>query len=479
MADETALATETVLADGTADSTAVVGGPAVFDKILVANRGEIAVRVLRACRDLGIRTVAVHSTRDADSRAVALADQSVCIGPAPARLSYANAAPVLQAALQTGATAIHPGYGFLSEDPDFADACEANGITLIGPPADVLATLGSKVSARALMAAAGLPLLPGSTEPLDLPGATALGARVGFPLLVKATAGGGGRGMGVARNRDELPSVFRATQASAAALFGDARVYAERYLPRARHVEVQILADDHGHVLHLGERDCSMQRRRQKLVEESPAPALPGELVTRMRQAAVDGARAAGYRGAGTFEFLVDEDKNFYFMEVNCRIQVEHAVTEMVTGVDLVTEQIRVAAGLPLPLEQADLEPRGVAIECRINAEDPRRRFAPAPGRITGLTLPGGPFVRVDTHAHVGHLVPPEYDSMIAKIIVWAPDRDTAIARMRGALAETEVRGDGLHTTARFLHELLDSPAFRQVEHSTSHIDRLTELSHN
>jgi len=280
--------------------------------------------------------------------------------------------------------------------------------------------------------------------------------------------------MEVAWDAKSLPEVFRRTQARATALFGDGRVYGERYLRRARHVEVQIMADQHGHVIHLGERDCSMQRRHQKLVEESPAPALPDELVERMRRAAVDGARAAGYQGAGTFEFLVDDRGEFYFMEVNCRIQVEHPVTEMVTGIDLVAEQIRAAAGLPMTLSQRDVVLRGAAIECRINAENPLRQFAPAPGLITELTLPGGPFVRVDTHVHPGYLVPPEYDSMIAKIIAWAPDRDGAIARMRRALTETVVHGQGVHTTTRFLYELLDSAAFRKVTHGTSYVDELT-----
>ncbi|MBR7672198.1 acetyl-CoA carboxylase biotin carboxylase subunit, partial [Streptomyces daliensis] len=291
-------------------------------------------------------------------------------------------------------------------------------------------------------------------------------------------AGGGRRGMGVAWDADMLAEVFRTTQATAATLFGDARVYAERYLPRARHVEVQILADQHGNVVHLGERDCTMQRRHQKLIEESPAPALPEDLVARIHTAAVTGARAAGYQGAGTFEFLVecaDDTDEFYFMEVNCRIQVEHPVTEMVTGIDLLTEQIRIAAGEPLRLRQRDVVLNGAAIECRINAEDPHHGFAPAPGTITGLSLPAGPFVRVDTHACPGCLIAPEYDSMIAKIISWAPDRDTAIARMRRALSETSVRGDGMHTTAGFLDDLIDSPEFRTAAHTTSHVDALTE----
>jgi acetyl-CoA carboxylase biotin carboxylase subunit len=389
-----------------------------------------------------------------------------------------HAAAILQAAVNTGAQAIHPGYGFLSENADFADACRSTGITLIGPPPDVMAELGSKVSARTLMSRSGLPLLPGATDPLDLPAAVELAARIGFPLLIKAAAGGGGRGMGVAWDADTLPTVFRTTQATAAALFGDARVYAERYLARARHVEVQILADQHGQVVHLGERDCSMQRRHQKLIEESPAPALPADLVGRIRAAAVMGAQAAGYQGAGTFEFLVecaDEVSEFYFMEVNCRIQVEHPVTEMVTGIDLVAEQIRIAAGEPLRLTQRDVALNGTAIECRINAEDPRRHFAPAPGVITDLSLPAGPFIRVDTHVYPGYLIPSEYDSLIAKVISWAPDRETAIARMRRALGETSVRGHGIHTTTRFLYDLIGSSDFRLATHTTGHIDALAE----
>ncbi|MDX3380611.1 acetyl-CoA carboxylase biotin carboxylase subunit [Streptomyces niveiscabiei] len=446
----------------------------MFDTILIANRGEIALREIRACKELGIRSVLAHSTRDTDSLPARLADETVCIGPPPAKQSYLNAAVILQAALNTGAQAVHPGYGFLSEDADFAEACRSAGVVLIGPPPEVMAELGSKVSARRLMSRSGLPLLPGATEPLDLAAARDLAGRIGYPLLIKAAAGGGGRGMGVAWDAGDLAEVFRTTQATAATLFGDARVYAERYLRRARHVEVQILADRHGNVVHLGERDCSMQRRHQKLIEESPAPALPADFVARIREAAVTGARAAGYEGAGTFEFLVEGTEDFYFMEVNCRIQVEHPVTEMVTGIDLVAEQIRIAAGEPLRLRQRDVVLNGAAIECRINAEDPRRGFAPAPGTITELSLPAGPFVRVDTHVHPGCKIAPEYDSMIAKIIAWAPDRDTAIARMRRALGETVVRGDGLHTTAGFLDELIDSPAFRTAAHTTNHIDTLT-----
>lgn len=445
----------------------------MFDKILIANRGEIALRVARTARELGIRTVAVYSTPDRDSAVVRFADEAVHIGPGAPKRSYLNAAAVLESALRTGARAIHPGYGFLSEDPDFAEACAANGITLIGPPAPVLAALGDKASARSIMTAAGLPLLPGSTETLDWPEAHELADRIGYPVIVKAAAGGGGRGMTVVASSAEFVDAYRNTQASAAAIFGDSRVYVERFLPAARHVEVQVLADTHGNVVHLGERDCSVQRRHQKLIEETPAPALAEPIARRMGAAAVAGALAAGYVGAGTFEFLLDEDGEFYFMEINCRIQVEHPVTEAVTGIDLVAEQIRIAAGIPLAVRQEDLRPNGVAIECRINAEDPDRDFAPTPGLLERFVPAGGPFVRVDTHAHAGYVVPPHYDSLLAKLVVWAPDRDQAIARMLRCLDEFAVSGPTVATTIPFLRRVLDDPRFRKAEHSTSFAERL------
>jgi len=445
----------------------------VFDKLLIANRGEIALRIARACRELGVRTVAVYSTSDRDSAVVRFADEAVHIGPPPAKKSYLNAAAVLEAALRTGAQAIHPGYGFLSEDPDFAEACEANGITLVGPPAKVMATLGNKASARSMMAGAGLPLLPGSVDPLDADEALRLAERIGFPAIVKAVAGGGGRGMAVVWHQGELAEKVRRTQATAQALFDDRRVYVERYLTRARHVEIQVLCDQHGQAVHLGERDCSVQRRHQKLIEETPAAALSKDLVRRMGEAAVRGATAAGYVGAGTFEFLVDPDGRFYFMEVNCRIQVEHPVTEMVTGVDLVQEQVRIAAGEPLRLRQNDIRPRGVSIECRINAEDPDRGFIPTPGVIDEFVPSGGPFVRVDTHAFPGCAVPPEYDSLLAKLVVWAPDREQAINRMQRALGEFRIAGAHVRTTIGFLRRVLDTPAFRTATHSTSLVDEV------
>lgn len=446
----------------------------MFDTILIANRGEIAVRVLRACRELGVRTVAVHSTEDRDSAVVRLADQAVQIGPAPAKQSYLNAAAVIEAAKQTGAQAIHPGYGFLSEDADFAEVCESNGITFIGPPASVMARLGDKTSARAAMTEAGLPLLPGSVEPLaDAESAKRLADDIGYPVIIKAAAGGGGRGMSIVHEPDEFARTYQQTKATALQLFGDGRVYVERYLASARHVEIQVLADQHGNAIHLGERDCSVQRRHQKLVEESPAPGLPQELTDQMGAAAVRGVLATGYVGAGTFEFLVDTENRFYFMEVNCRIQVEHPVTEMVTGVDLIAEQLRVASGERLRLTQEDVRLTGAAIECRVNVEDPRRDFAPAPGVLERFAPPGGPFVRVDTHGFTGYKVPAAYDSLLAKVIVWAPDRAGAIARMRGALAEFEVDGPGVHTTCEFLDQVLADPEFAEGKHDTGLVARL------
>jgi len=445
----------------------------VFDKVLIANRGEIALRVVRACHEMGIRSVVVHSVRDRDSTPVRLCDEPVQIGPPQPKKSYLNAAAVLEAAIRTGANAIHPGYGFLSENPDFADACEAAQIVFVGPSASTMARLGSKLSARALMAKAGLPLLPGSLGVMDDGGALELAKQIGFPVIVKASAGGGGRGMRVVDGPDGFADAYRETQATARRLFGDGRVYLEKYLQTARHVEIQVLCDGHGNAIHLGPRDCSVQRRHQKLVEESPAPGLSDELLADMGKAARQGALLAGYRGAGTFEFLVGPDEKYYFMEVNCRIQVEHPVTEMVTGVDIVQEQLRIAAGEQLQLEQGDVQPRGVAIECRINAEDPDRDFAPTPGAISEFVPPAGPFVRVDTHVEPGYRVPPDYDSLLAKLIVWAPDRERAIARMRRALNEFRISGDNISTTRRFLLDVIDHPRFRTASHSTSLIDEM------
>jgi acetyl-CoA carboxylase, biotin carboxylase subunit len=440
----------------------------MFESVLIANRGEIAMRIARTCKEMGIRTVAAYSTADRDSAIVGYADQAVHIGPAAARRSYLSPAALLAAAERAGVDAVHPGYGFLSENADFAAACAAAGVTFIGPSPEVLATLGDKISARELMTAAGLPMLPGAlSEVRDADQARRLAAEIGYPLIVKASAGGGGRAMRVVREPAALHREYDQVRATAQTLFGDGRVYLERYLPAGRHVEVQVLCDQHGHTLHLGTRDCSVQRRHQKLVEEAPAPRLAGGLAQRLGQLAVTGCRAAGYVGAGTFEFLVDGSE-CYFLETNCRLQVEHPVTEMVTGLDLVREQLQVAAGRPLSVRQEDVAIRGTAIECRINAEDPARDYVPAPGLVSEFVVPGGPFVRVDTHVAAGYRVPAEYDSLLAKLIVWAPDRPQAIERMRRALGELRVEGQGIATTAGLLARVLDHPLFRQAEHDTS-----------
>jgi acetyl-CoA carboxylase biotin carboxylase subunit len=446
----------------------------VFKKVLIANRGEIALRVARTCREMGIEVVAVHSTEDAGSAVVAYADEAVQIGPAPAKRSYLNIPAIIEAALRTGADAIHPGYGFLSEDADFAEVCQEHGIVFVGPPPEVTARLGDKTAARRLMADAGLAMLPGSLNPLrSVEDAQRVADDIGYPVIIKAAAGGGGRGMRVVSDHTEFARAYQETRAGAQALFGNSRVFVERYLPVARHVEIQVLADQHGNAIELGARDCSVQRRHQKLIEESPAPGLPAELATRMGQAAVRGALAAGYVGAGTFEFLLGPDGEFSFMEVNCRIQVEHPVTEMVTGVDLVREQFMIAAGEPLSLRQQDVRLHGVSMECRINVEDPDRDFAPTPGVIEEFVPAGGPFVRVDTHGYPGYRVPASYDSLLAKLVVWAPDREQVLSRMDRALAEFRVRGRGVRTTAEFLRDVLRDPDFRAGEHSTAIVGQI------
>jgi len=442
--------------------------------VLVANRGEIALRVLRTCRELGHRTVAVYSTPDAGSAPVRYADRAVCIGPGPARRSYNHIPAIIEAARSTGADMIHPGYGFLSENPDLAEVCAAEGITFVGPPPPTMERLGNKASARAAMVAAGLPLLPGSVTAIDDAGeAAATAEEIGYPVIVKAAAGGGGRGMTVVRSRETFADEFRRTRAAALAVFGDSRVYVERYLESARHVEVQVLCDAHGGGVHLGARDCSVQRRHQKLVEESPAPGLPATVAAEMGAASVRGLLAAGYVGAGTVEFLVDGEGRYYFMEVNCRLQVEHPVTEAVTGLDLVAEQLRIAAGEPLRFGQEDVQLRGVAVECRINAEDPGRDFAPTPAVVEAFTPPGGPFVRVDTHVEAGYRIPPDYDSLLAKVIVWGPERDTALRRMDRALAELKISGERLVTTAGFLRTVLADPVFAAGGHDTALLERM------
>ncbi|WP_159943621.1 MULTISPECIES: acetyl-CoA carboxylase biotin carboxylase subunit [unclassified Nocardiopsis] len=447
----------------------------MFEKILVANRGEIALRVVRACRELGVRSVAVYSRADADSAAVRAADEAVCIGPEAPGRSYLNIPNIIGAALMTGADAVHPGYGFLSEDPDFARICAEEGLAFIGPPPDVMAALGDKSSARRIMAEVGLPLLPGTVEPVvSAEEAAEVADRIGYPVVLKAVAGGGGRGITVVRDPADLPRALRTTRANAQALFRDPSVYLERYLEGARHIEVQVVADDHGNTVHLGERDCSVQRRNQKLVEESPSPVVGADLRERIGKDAVRACEAVGYRGVGTMEFLLDPEGRHWFMEMNTRIQVEHPVTEMVTQIDLVAEQIRVAAGAPLSFSGEQVRLRGHAIECRINAEDPERDFAPAPGRLDRFEPPGGPWVRVDTHCVPGSTVPPYYDSMIAKVIVWGEDRDAALNRLRRALEEFRIEGPGTRTTLGFHRRLVDHGEFRAGAATTDFLTRHT-----
>ena len=413
----------------------------MFEKILIANRGEIALRIQRACRELGIRTVVVHSEADTEAKYVKLADESVCIGPPPALASYLNIPAIISAAEVTDAEAIHPGYGFLSENADFAERVENSGFVFIGPRAESIRTMGDKIMAKATMKKAGIPCVPGSDGPLpdDPKEIRRLAAAIGYPVIIKASGGGGGRGMRVVHTEAALLNAINMTRAEAQAAFGNPVVYLEKYLENPRHIEFQLLADGQKNVVHLGERDCSLQRRHQKVLEESPAPGLPPKLREKVGERCVEACRKIGYRGAGTFEFLYEEGE-FYFIEMNTRIQVEHPVTEMVTGVDLVQEQIHIAAGQKLRLRQKDIEFRGHAIECRINAEDPYR-FTPSPGKITSYHPPGGPGIRVDSHVYQGYSVPPYYDSMVGKVIAYGANRDQAIARMRIALSEMVVEG--------------------------------------
>lgn len=413
----------------------------MIDKVVIANRGEIALRIVRACQALGIRTVAVHSTVDRNLKHVAMADESVCIGPGPSAESYLNMARIIAAAEVTDAQAIHPGYGFLSENADFAERVEQSGFIFIGPRPETIRLMGDKVEAIRAMKAAGVPCVPGSGGPLgdDIVTNTKIAREIGYPVIIKAAGGGGGRGMRVVHAEGALKSAIETTKSEAKAAFGNGEVYMEKYLENPRHVEIQVLADGQGNAIHLGERDCSMQRRHQKVVEEAPAPGITPELRAQIGKVCVDACIRIGYRGAGTFEFLF-EGGRFYFIEMNTRIQVEHPVTEMVTGIDLVAEQLRIAAGQKLSIKQEDVVLTGHAIECRINAEDPET-FMPHPGGITAFHPPGGPGVRVDTHIYAGYKVPPNYDSMIGKLIVHGPDRETAIERMRVALNETVIEG--------------------------------------
>jgi acetyl-CoA carboxylase biotin carboxylase subunit len=444
----------------------------VINKILIANRGEIAVRILRACRDMGIPAVVAYSEADRDTLAVKLADEAICIGPAEARRSYLNQPAVISAAMITGCDAVHPGYGFLSEDATFAEACGAHDLTFIGPRAEVLERFASKYAVRRMLAANGLPTVPGSRGIVtDLRDALDQASEAGYPVLLKPSAGGGGRGMRLVRSPREMETSLPLARSEAQAAFGDDSVYFERWIEESRHVEVQVMVDQHGNGVHLGERDCSVQRRHQKIIEEGPSPAMDEASRERLRDLAIRSVVAAGYESAGTLEFLLDPQGNFYFIEINCRIQVEHPVTEMLTGTDLIVEQIRIAAGERLSLRQETIELRGHAIEFRINAEDPSDNFSPQTGEIEHLALPGGPGVRVDTHLYPGYEVPPFYDSLLAKVIVWGDTREMALARSRRALGELEI--GGIRTNVPFHRGIIDNEAFLGARVSTNLLDRV------
>ena len=446
----------------------------MFNKVLVANRGEIAVRVIRACKELGLRTVAVFSEADRDALHVQLADERVCIGPAPSKKSYLSIPAILAACKMTGAQAVHPGFGFLSENAEFARMCEQNNIIFVGPSTHTIYTMGDKARAKQTMVEAGVPVIPGSDGVmLDILEAIAVVERIGYPLLVKASAGGGGRGIRLVESADELERAVHAAKLESGSCFGDDSVYLEKFLRNPRHVEVQIIADTKGNVIHLGERDCSLQRRNQKVLEECPSPSrlMTPELRTRMGAAAVKAAKAANYKGAGTVEFLLDSNDNFYFMEMNTRIQVEHPITEEVVGVDIVKKQLQIAAGEALGLTQDDIKMNGYAIECRINAENPLQDFRPSPGKIQTLRLPGGPGIRIDSAIYPGYCIPPNYDSMVAKLIAHAPTRMEAIAKMRMALSEFRVTG--INTNISLHKTILENAVFVSGEY---HIGSLTEI---
>ena len=442
----------------------------MFQKVLIANRGEIAVRVIRACRELGVATVAVYSSADESCLHVAYADEAVCIGPPPAAQSYLVMQNLIMAAATHGAAAIHPGYGFLAESAAFSRLCADNDITFIGPGPESIELMGDKAMARATMMAAGVPVTPGSDGVIDdVAEAEEVVRAIGLPVMVKASAGGGGKGIRIVHDAHALAAAVRQAGGEAQAAFGDGAVYIEKYIPSPRHVEIQVLADGEGHAIHLGERDCSIQRRHQKLIEEAPSPAVSPELRARMGAAAVEAARAARYKGAGTVEFLLDPANEFSFMEMNTRVQVEHCVTEMVTGIDIVKTGIRIAAGEGLPLGQDDVTITGHAIEFRINAENPMRDFLPSPGTVTTWSPPGGPWVRFDSHVYPGYTVPPFYDSLLGKLVVWGRDRDEALARAHWALSEFRV--EGVATTIPFHLRVLDHPLFRAGTVSTHFID--------
>ena len=441
----------------------------MFNKILIANRGEIAVRIIRACREMGIRTVAVYSEADKDCLHTLLADEAICIGPAPSSQSYLNMERILSATVAMKADAIHPGFGFLSENARFAKLCQQCNITFIGPSAEIINRMGNKSEARNTMMQAGVPVVPGSKEPIyTAEDGLAMAKEIGFPVMIKASSGGGGKGMRISRSEEDFTEHFNAAQLESVKGFSDDTMYIEKYIEKPRHVEFQIMGDKFGHVVHLGERDCSIQRRHQKVMEESPCEVISPELRKKMGEVAVKAAKAVNYENAGTIEFLLDKDKNFYFMEMNTRIQVEHPVTEMVTGLDLIKEQIKIAAGERLSMTQDDIHLTGHAIECRINAENPAKNFMPCPGKITNVHVPGGNGVRIDTHIYNDYQVPANYDSMLLKLIVHGEDRETAIAKMRSALGELVI--EGIETNLDFQYEILSHEAYQKGDTDTHFI---------
>ena len=443
----------------------------MFNKILIANRGEIAVRIIRACREMGIQTVAVYSEADRDCLHTLLADEAICIGPAPSTQSYLNMERILSATVAMKADAIHPGFGFLSENARFAELCSKCNITFIGPSAEIINRMGNKSEARKTMIEAGVPVVPGSKEAVyTAEDGLAMAKEIGFPVMIKASSGGGGKGMRISRSEEDFTEFFNAAQLESVKGFSDDTMYIEKYIEKPRHVEFQIMADKFGNVIHLGERDCSIQRRHQKVLEEAPCSVISPELRKQMGETAVRAAKSVGYENAGTIEFLLDKDKNFYFMEMNTRIQVEHPVTEMVSGLDLIKEQIRVAAGEPLSVTQDQVEIRGHAIECRINAENPQKHFMPCPGRIQTVHLPGGNGVRVDTHIYSDYKVPANYDSMLMKLIVYDKDREAAIAKMQSARGEVII--EGIETNINFQYEILENEAFRSGDTDTGFIEK-------
>ena len=442
-----------------------------MNKILIANRGEIAVRIIRACKEMNIKTVAVYSEIDKDALHTRLADEAVCIGPAPSARSYLNIKNIIEAACITGADTIHPGFGFLSENAEFAKICEESNIKFIGPSSKVIDLLGNKSNSKELMKKAGVPVIPGSNGSIKgLKDAILIAEKIGYPVMIKAAAGGGGKGIRIVNNSSELETSYNIVKQEAKMSFNDDEIYIEKFIKNPRHVEIQILADEHGNIVHLGERDCSIQRKHQKIIEETPSTAIDEKLRNKMGAAAVKAAKVAGYTSCGTVEFLVDSDKNFYFMEMNTRIQVEHPITEMRTGIDIVKEQIRIAAGEELKFKQKDVEFRGHAIECRINAENPGKNFMPCPGTIKEINLPGGNGVRVDTAIYNGYTIPPNYDSMIAKIITHGVTRNESIAKMKRALEELVI--DGVDTNRDFLFDIIKNPNFIRGSFDTSFIEK-------